>query len=583
MHRPQARQAVVAVLLLSCLLSAAALRLSFVGSTELWVDEAESGINALTILERGYPADRYLGLPIYENVLLTTTPDSAEYEFKDSSYSDRGIAIYHGWLPLYSMAAAYALAGIQPDQDHGKPPAVRHSVDELSRRTTVPRLPSILFAVLFMFCAYRLGRATSGDDTAWSFLIATAFAQSFVRFGWQARYYSATLAFSALAGLAVWNLTRRGRWRDAAAAGLSLVLLFHTHSLSFVIVTAVLFANVPVGFRPSRCLPKLMLTGAIVGLGLVPWMYYTGFLSAAAGIPSAWPLLIFPGDFVSWFATRKTFLVIIASVTALVLLSAARPHQRLPRLLLAAATDKHAFYFAVTWLVIAYLGFLFLIPAASFYPERLTLVLAVPGYLLLALCIAFASRTLVPRFAVIASPLLMLVFLGARGVPSVQFAAQSSQNSVRAFMELASSWNLDAGTRIYAFPNSHLLLTYYLGLPVQSIAPVRKSFLDEYPGDIIIVETAAPYYEVAAEDMRTTAREDGTALSLSEWQQINLRVQRYGAREYLHGRVAQIWPPAESMARHEIGVLEQRKEQTIRWGEEVAASPRSFGASLLRS
>ena len=413
----------IAVLMLSCLLSATALRLSFVGSTELWVDEAESGINALTILERGYPADRYLGLPIYENVLLTTTPASAEYEFKDSSYSDRGIAIYHGWLPLYSMAAAYALAGIHPDRDDGEPPAVRHSVQELSRRTTVPRLPSILFAVLFMFGAYRLGRTVSGDDTAWSFLMATAFAQPFVWFGWQARYYSATLALSALAGLAVWNLTRRGRWRDAAAAGLSLVLLFHTHSLSFVIVTAVLLANVPIGFRRSRCLPKLMLTGAIVGLGVVPWMYWTGFLSSAAGIPSAWPLLVFPDDFVSWFVTRKTFLVIIASVTALVLLSAVRPHQRLPRLMLAAATDRQAFYFAATWFVIAYLGFIFLIPAASFYPKRLTLVLAVPGYLLLALSIALASRTLVPRFAVIASPLLMLALLGARGTADFQFAA----------------------------------------------------------------------------------------------------------------------------------------------------------------
>src|SRR5690242_10910461 len=84
------------VLLLLCLIAGIALRVSFIESETLWVDEAESSINALTILERGYPADRYLGLPIYENVLLTASPGSDEYEFKDPSYSDRGMAIYHG-------------------------------------------------------------------------------------------------------------------------------------------------------------------------------------------------------------------------------------------------------------------------------------------------------------------------------------------------------------------------------------------------------------------------------------------------------------------------------------------------------
>src|SRR5262245_12166357 len=116
--------AIKGALLVSCVLLGVTLRVSFLNSRPLWVDEAESGINALTILERGYPSDRYLGLPIYENVLLTPTPDSDEYEFRDSSYSDRGMAIYHGWLPLYSMAAAFAVAGIQPDHDDGRPPVV---------------------------------------------------------------------------------------------------------------------------------------------------------------------------------------------------------------------------------------------------------------------------------------------------------------------------------------------------------------------------------------------------------------------------------------------------------------------------
>src|SRR5215813_8359517 len=100
------------MLLLVCLVAATALRFSFAASEPLWVEEAESSINALSILEHGYPADHYLGMPIYENVLLTASSDSKEYEFKNSSHSGSGMAINQDWLPLYSIAAALAFAGI---------------------------------------------------------------------------------------------------------------------------------------------------------------------------------------------------------------------------------------------------------------------------------------------------------------------------------------------------------------------------------------------------------------------------------------------------------------------------------------
>ncbi|MCB1123468.1 MAG: hypothetical protein KJT03_18085, partial [Verrucomicrobiae bacterium] len=34
-------------------------------ATVLWIDEAESSINAFTILQTGLPVDHYLGEPIY--------------------------------------------------------------------------------------------------------------------------------------------------------------------------------------------------------------------------------------------------------------------------------------------------------------------------------------------------------------------------------------------------------------------------------------------------------------------------------------------------------------------------------------
>ena len=57
------------------------------GSDALQIDEGESAVDAMTILESGTPRDRYLGLPLFENTLLTPWPQSDEYEFRDSSYS----------------------------------------------------------------------------------------------------------------------------------------------------------------------------------------------------------------------------------------------------------------------------------------------------------------------------------------------------------------------------------------------------------------------------------------------------------------------------------------------------------------
>src|SRR5262245_29805014 len=92
-------------LFLLALTYALALRAWDLGATPFRVDEAESSINALSILQHGLPVDHYLGLPVYENTLTRPWPESPEYEFKDSSYSGRGLAIYHGWVPLYATAA----------------------------------------------------------------------------------------------------------------------------------------------------------------------------------------------------------------------------------------------------------------------------------------------------------------------------------------------------------------------------------------------------------------------------------------------------------------------------------------------
>lgn len=558
------------MVLLACLVAATALRLSFAANEPLSVDEAESSISALSILERGYPADHYLGMPIYEKVLLTTSPDSQEYEFRNSSRSESGKAIDQGWLPLYSIAAAFAVAGIQPDVDNGRPPAARHTIQDLRRRTIVPRIPSIVFSALFLFFVFQLGRAIGGSDTAWSVLIAVAFAQPLVWSGWHALDYSAALAVASLSGLAIWNLTRRGTWRDAILTGLAFVLLFHTHRLTFMILSAVLLANVPFGLNVLRWRSKLLVTGAIAVAGIVPWLYWTNFLDAVGRTPMAWPLLAFPGDFVSWFVTRKAFMGAIGLVIALAVLSGAFPRQRFARSLVDAAGDRQALYFTMSWFVIAYLAFIFLSTAESFVNARLMVVLAIPGYLLFAQCVAIVARTLTPGFTVAAAPLAVLAFLGLRGAAVFTGPPHATPDGVVAFVDTASRWTLEPGTRVYAWPNENLLLTYVSGLPVQSIAPVRKAFLDEYPGDVIFVETGTPYAEGPLKDVQTIASQQGASWSLEEAREAAHRVQRFGARQYLEGLVTNVSPPSEPMGPVDQALIARYTEQTLQAGRDTA-------------
>jgi hypothetical protein len=437
--------------------------------------------------------------------------------------------------------------------------------------------------VLFLWSIYLLARTISGGDTAWSVLMAASFAPQMVWFGWQARYYSATLAFTALSGLAIWTFTRRGTWRDAVVTGLVLVLLFHTHSLSFLILTGVLLVNAPAGLGHPRWISKLLLTGAIVACGILPWMYWTDYLHAAIRIPAAWPLLQFPSDFVSWFAARKAFVAIIGLIVLLAPLAAVFPRWRFGRRILAAASDKSAFYFTLTWFVIAYLAFMFLIPAASFLSARMMLVLIVPGYLLFSLCVAVAARTMTPRFAVLVSPLIVIAFLGVRGTATIKASRLEGPSGLEPVLDVASRWTLAPGTKLYAWPHDNLILTYYSGLPVQSIAPVRKAFLDKYPGDIILLELGTPYVGLPASEVRTIARQRGVELSPEEARQSSFRIQHYGARQYLQGHVADIWPPPEPARQIDHALLAQYKEQTEQSGEEGATGYpllRGFSPSL---
>ena len=360
------------------------------------MDEAESALNALTIVADGVPGDHFLGLPLYENTLVRPWPDNAEYEFRDISYSDRGLAVYHSWLPLtrsrrpFVWPASRVMSRVTA---HRSVMPVRAEVDYW---TAVPRMPAVVFGAILVVAAWYLGLRTHGYSAAIALAFAVVTSNFFVYAGRQARYYSATLAGSTLCGLAIWNAWRRGRLSDHALAGLAVGVLFHIHSVSAVAMGALYVAAAPLGRRQSRLWLRVLTAGSAGAVLVFPWAIWSGLLSQTSWMPPARDYIDL--SLVLWSLPNTNPIVWAELVVGFVWFTVAtRPGSRVSDRWRHPIVEASAgIYFAAAWMAVSYLCFLFLMPAASFFPFRLKLVVAVPGLLVMTLFAVALSRAVRP-------------------------------------------------------------------------------------------------------------------------------------------------------------------------------------------
>ena len=469
-----------------------AFRLAYLDAEPFWVDEAESSINALTILEHGYPSDTYQGLPIYENTSVQPWPGNPEYAFHDVSYSDNHFAVYHGWLPLYSIAASFMAYGIRPD-DPNPSHTIRYDLAQRKRRTVAGRMPAVLFGVIFCVFAFAAGKLLYGDDAAWAGLLLASIHPWAITMSRQARYYSAEILLTTLCCVLGWLMIQRGGWKHCIGCGFAFVLLFHTHLQSFFAGGLTLALATPFFFRRhTQALKKFAAFTSIVATGTIPWLVFTGFVVHQARIPRAWPLLQFPGDLLRYppfaypsMAIGAAFL--IAMGWALLGESGKRSQQTSTSLRSAAPVSL----FLVVWILCGYTSFLAVIPAVSFTPTRLNLSYWGPALALASIICAVASQTIPLRrskTAVAPAIALALFFLTGH---SLWFPPPPSAESWNAITEVVAelrSLRPVSQTRFYAAPNQHLIWTFYTGLPVQSMGPVRPEYLNRYPGDIVYID-----------------------------------------------------------------------------------------------
>jgi len=483
-----ARGRLFLILAAAIILAGTFLRVAWMRHSALWCDEAESSINALTILDRGFPFNEYLGIPIYENTLTEPWDGHPEYEFRDSSYSPQGLAVYHGWLPLYAIAASQAICGLRPDHS-ADPPAVQHGVEQISRRTIAPRLPSIAFAVLCMASIYFLAGELGGVAAGFAALTLMAFNAKTVDFGYEARYYSLTLLATVLVAWCLLRVARAGRWRDYLLLATSEAVLFHTHQLSAVVMAATAVVLVPRVLRQRYWFFKGLAAAALSSALIFPWILVSGFLATASSVPKAFRLFDSPGDWLAYTLARPDQLAVLGTMAALLIIWKARPDW-LPGWIRGPLREHAELYAALlVWMVFAYGAFHLLVPAASFFYERLSLMLWVPYVLVLSLLLADMLRG-AGRWAPVLAIVVATSILAARGrlaffeSPSVT----ASRPAIAAVIRSLESHTIGAGTLFYATPNEHLVYTYYTGLPVQSVAPVRRSFFAACRRPIVFIE-----------------------------------------------------------------------------------------------
>jgi len=561
------RRLLIFVPLLVVLLYGLQLRVSHLGCRPFLVDEAESCINALTILQHGYPGDHYLGLPLYENILTEPWPDSGEYEFKDSSYSSRAMAIYHGWAPLYAIATAFAVGGIEPNEETAEL-KVKRSLADIRRLTFIARLPSAVLGVLFLLLLYSGGNLIGGRDVAWAALLLGTFMTSSVELARMARYFSASLLLGTACGITIWLMARRGRWSHFISGAMALALLFHTHIVTFLVACALFVFMLPFMMRHLRAIPKLITVGMILTLSILPWVFLSGFHERAGNVPMAWSFLTFPGDFFyPLFRFRRLALAVVLGLVCLPVVRSVKGS--LPeRLTQPFLNFSGAHYFLATWFITGCLAASFLFPAASYFLDRIFICLIPPGIFLMAVVLAATARTLIPRYssalaACLAVALLCVVRMGTFHLSQPQQCnAPPQQVPVLEMIEELRARDIEPGTKIYATPNNHLILALYTGLPVQSIAPVRKSFLDSCEKGLLILECVGRYYPFSQRNIQRGAREAGVTLSRAEASEWGDLLPGRLAREDLLARGFKVLPPREEIPDWMKGVIARQRQLT---------------------
>ena len=286
-----------------------------------------------------------------------------------------------------------------------------------------------------------------------------------------------------------------------------------------------------------------------IGISCLPWLLGSGFLTATRDIPSGWKFLKLPSDLLAPLLARPADVAIVLVGGVLFVLRLRktgsplfnRPDQSVAVLLL------------FMWILTGYFAFHFLMPAASQFPDRMKLSFIGPCLLLQAIATSWLAEIVSSRWGKASGVIAICLVVWQLGrVPDLPrrirpvLALVGFQNLESLIVHL-DQMKLEPGTKLYSTPNHHLILTFYTGLPVASVAPVRKSFLDRYPQPIVLFEPSTHPDELLVRDaLERAALKSGETrkVAVSEWV---AAVQTYEVRRRISRIAARTIPPLENL------------------------------------
>ena len=400
-----------------------------------------------------------------------------------------------------------------------------------------------------------------GRDAAWAAVVAGAMCKWAIKFARQTRYFSATLTISVCCCFAVWMMYRRGWWRDFVLGGICFVLLFHTHILTFFILCGSCCVLVPGMIRKPRFVGKAAMFTAITGAGIVPWMILTGFAKTASQLPAARSLFHFFWEPLGYpLSNWQMSVMFLCTVAGLTIASLPVARRRWPRLVEVLGDRRMAFWFLASWGAVGFIAFTMLIPAASYFRQRLTLTVFGPGLLLGAVACAVVARMINRKHSsLIATGLFLAILIPLRQMRPLGIANYPTPYPATLdVIDLLRGMDLKPGTRLYASPNHHLLLQFYTGLPVRDIAATRKSF-GFIPRRHRLSGGRPALRALPWTDVKTVLADSGQSVTDDEAAAIANDVSTLASRRELQKVVATVEPPPRAPLPYDAALLQLQR------------------------
>lgn len=460
------------------LLCGAFIRFHHLGAPVFWQDEAETILISQNLKETIFPKG-YYKVPFYENAYLLES-NSEMYEFSPTNYVKTDMVNMKGWFTYYFLFPFTLLGNSE----------------------FFLRFPFALLGVLSLILTFLLAQKLFGDKIAIFALFFQAFSPHILYYERQVRYYSiASFLFLLILYLFVSYLYKMEKGRTfffPTVIVIPLVLLFHTHILfSLLLLLALIlyliYLNKNLSFLFHKSFFMFLIRFTILTL---PWVFFVKFSFLFTSQPRLGVLNllnIFKVALNNIFSQSIVYLLVLIGIplaTILVVSSKSR---------LKTIVHKRNSASFILILFLVFLIFPPLLSPLSSFEEKMFIFLIPIFFIFAGFTVSKIIWYLEKRkisLVVKASILILIILLNFYPLSFFipfnlkEINHESVKEIIEGDIDFSANWipsTLDFISKESALGNmsdkifttdGHFTMLLYSDLVVQTVWPVRQSFLE---------------------------------------------------------------------------------------------------------